>query len=222
MSLDTYHGHCCTFAPLGRRFTTHAAANGIVQDAGEMEAAAHICDRHVVRIDHADPFGARARLADHAQAAQSMQSSSAPRRTGHVDSLLSEHVHGAGARLRHRHAKRNSKYHAPCSCGEGTCVGDGRICDARTASGPSILWSREKSRPCRLAECSLAALIDCVPFTVRSRSRARVKLKRPLARSTRARATRTRVTAGCTATTAWRYGSRCAPCRFVAWCTRRS
>ena len=47
MSLDTYHGHCCTFAPLGRRFTTHAAANGIVQDAGEMEAAAPVSYTHL-------------------------------------------------------------------------------------------------------------------------------------------------------------------------------
>ena len=38
----------------------------------ELEAAAHVADRHVVGIDHAGQLGARPRLADHAQSDQSI------------------------------------------------------------------------------------------------------------------------------------------------------
>ena len=37
------------------------------KDAVDREAAAHVSDRHVVGIDHADQLGARGRLAEHAQ-----------------------------------------------------------------------------------------------------------------------------------------------------------
>ena len=58
-----------------------------MKNTAELVAATHVADGHVISIDHAEPFVARSRLADHAQAAQSSQSIHAARRTDHVDSI---------------------------------------------------------------------------------------------------------------------------------------
>ena len=60
----------------------------LVKNAAELMAATQVADGHEVGIDHAEPFVARGRLADLAQAAQSSQSIHAARRTDHVDSQI--------------------------------------------------------------------------------------------------------------------------------------
>ena len=52
--------------------TNDGDCDQLVQDAGELVAAAHVADRHEVGIDHAGQFGAWPRLSDLAQAAQSI------------------------------------------------------------------------------------------------------------------------------------------------------
>ena len=64
-------------------FSTHTSKN-----AADLVAATHVADDHVTDVDHAEPFVARGRLADHAPAAQSLQSIHAARRTDHVDSQI--------------------------------------------------------------------------------------------------------------------------------------
>ena len=44
------------------------------KNAAELVAATHVADDHEVGIDHAGQLGSRARLGDHAQAAQSIMS----------------------------------------------------------------------------------------------------------------------------------------------------
>ena len=58
MSLDVSHVIDAHIVPLGAGFTTYAEVNELVPDAAEVEAAAHVRDRHVTHNDHADPFGA--------------------------------------------------------------------------------------------------------------------------------------------------------------------
>ena len=84
MRFDARHVILMHLARLGRRVPDRGGGDHLVQDAAELEAAEHGSDRHEVSIDHADQFGERARLADHAQAAQSMQSIHAARRTGQL------------------------------------------------------------------------------------------------------------------------------------------
>ena len=50
----------------------HADGDLLVQGAVELVAAAHVTDRHEVGTDHAGQLEAWLRLADHAQAAQSI------------------------------------------------------------------------------------------------------------------------------------------------------
>ena len=58
MSLDAHNAIDAHFVPRGAGFTTYAEVNDLVPDAAEVEAATHLCDRHVTHNDHADPFGA--------------------------------------------------------------------------------------------------------------------------------------------------------------------
>ena len=60
----------------------------LVEDAADLVAAAHVADGHEVGTHHAGQFGAWPRLSDLAQAAQSLQSIHAARRTDHVDSQI--------------------------------------------------------------------------------------------------------------------------------------
>ena len=60
----------------------------LVKNAADLVAATHVADGRMTGIDHAEPFVARGRLADLAQAAQSIQSIHAARRTDHVDSQI--------------------------------------------------------------------------------------------------------------------------------------
>ena len=50
----------------------HADGDHLVKGAVELVAAAHVADQHEVGTDHAGQLEARVRLADHAQAAQSI------------------------------------------------------------------------------------------------------------------------------------------------------
>ena len=68
-------------------------------NAADVVTAAHVADGHEVGIDHAGQQESRMRLADHAQAAQSIQSILHGGGGDHVDNPLSEHAHEAGARL---------------------------------------------------------------------------------------------------------------------------
>ena len=52
----------------------HGEDGHLVQDAADLVAAAHVADRHEVGIDHSGQHDAWARLANLAQAAQSIQS----------------------------------------------------------------------------------------------------------------------------------------------------
>ena len=63
-----------------------AECDHLVKNAAELMAATHVADGHTVGIDHADRLGSWLRLADLAQAVQSIQSIHAARRTDHVDS----------------------------------------------------------------------------------------------------------------------------------------
>ena len=51
-----------------------AEGDHLVKNTAELVADTHVADGHVISIDHAEPFVARSRLADHAQADQSSQS----------------------------------------------------------------------------------------------------------------------------------------------------
>ena len=51
----------------------HRGADHLVHDDDEVAAAIHVADGHEVGIDHSSQLDARGRLADDAQAAQSMQ-----------------------------------------------------------------------------------------------------------------------------------------------------
>ena len=102
MRFDARHVIPMHLARLGRRVPDRGGGDHLVQDAAELEAAEHVSDRHEVAIDHADQCGERTHLADHAQAAQSMQSIHAPRRTGQLlsccrsTSMELEHVSDVG------------------------------------------------------------------------------------------------------------------------------
>ena len=52
--------------------TNDGDCDQLVQDAGELVAAAHVTDWHEVGTDHAGQLGGWLRLEDHAQAAQSI------------------------------------------------------------------------------------------------------------------------------------------------------
>ena len=55
----------------------HADGDHLVKGAVELVAAAHVADQHEVGTDHAGQLEARVRLADHAQAAQSIMPTAA-------------------------------------------------------------------------------------------------------------------------------------------------
>ena len=71
-----------------RPFTEDADVDHLVKNAADLVAATHLADDHMTDVDHSEPFVARGRLADLAQAAQSSQSIHAARRTDHVDSHI--------------------------------------------------------------------------------------------------------------------------------------
>ena len=88
MVLDAHFTLAAQRARLAQTFTEDADVDHLVKNAVDLVAATHVADGHVTDVDHAEPFVARGRLADHAQAAQSSQSIHAARRTDHVDSHI--------------------------------------------------------------------------------------------------------------------------------------
>ena len=57
MTLDADHAFHIMI-PISARGPEHGEDDHLVQDVAELEAAAHVSDRHMTHNDHADPFGA--------------------------------------------------------------------------------------------------------------------------------------------------------------------
>ena len=95
---DTNMPSCtCTPPP---KVPDAAEGEHLVYDAAVLMAAAHVADRHMIGIDHADQFGAWTRLADHAQTDQTFQSMSCKRGTVTTRMDGTVHVYEAHAPLR--------------------------------------------------------------------------------------------------------------------------
>ena len=70
MVLDAHFTLAAQRARLAQTFTEDADVDHLVKNAADLVAATHVADGLMTGIDHAEPFVARGRLADLAQAAQ--------------------------------------------------------------------------------------------------------------------------------------------------------
>ena len=84
MSLDARHKLYMSCAHHDTPESASAEGDPLVHDAVQLEAAAHVADRHAIGIDHAGPFEAGPRLVDLAQADQSTLLAHVARRTDHM------------------------------------------------------------------------------------------------------------------------------------------